>query len=275
MKQTGNYYYGARYYNPKWSTWLSVDPLREETLDSYGYCYQNPINLVDPTGMSAVDVDDIIIKGKNDTSLTIKAPGPPIEIKTDIDFGGNVKKDIGLENLEDFAIGVQKTGSVSVGVGAGGTGSIVESNVMFFDEEYGGYWNKFIGGEGSVDLGLNSTVSFSSEVSLLVGVRNEGGAFGPEGFQGLYGFGSGTVGGDLFFGGDAFIQYSKGDSWSVFEIGVAGSLDMVPGLSAFGSGGFGTSRVMNAVMPTSDRSWPDIINNQIFKNPFNPFVNGN
>ncbi len=55
MRQTGNYYYGARYYNPKWSTWLSVDPLVEKTMDAYGYCYQNPINFVDPDGMEGDD----------------------------------------------------------------------------------------------------------------------------------------------------------------------------------------------------------------------------
>jgi len=31
---------------------MSVDPLVEQTMDAYGYCYQNPINLTDPTGMS-------------------------------------------------------------------------------------------------------------------------------------------------------------------------------------------------------------------------------
>ncbi|WP_374541771.1 RHS repeat-associated core domain-containing protein [Flavobacterium sp.] len=28
-EETGFYYYGARYYNPKFSIWLSVDPLAE------------------------------------------------------------------------------------------------------------------------------------------------------------------------------------------------------------------------------------------------------
>lgn len=49
--ETGNYYYGERYYDPKWSIWLGVDPLVEKTGDAYGYCYQNPINFVDPNGL--------------------------------------------------------------------------------------------------------------------------------------------------------------------------------------------------------------------------------
>jgi RHS repeat-associated protein len=48
--ESGLYYYGARYYDPRISIWASVDPLAEKTLDSYGYCYQNPIDLVDPSG---------------------------------------------------------------------------------------------------------------------------------------------------------------------------------------------------------------------------------
>ncbi|QYJ68245.1 toxin TcdB middle/N-terminal domain-containing protein [Flavobacterium litorale] len=52
-EETGNYYYSARYYDPKLSIFISVDPLVEQTGDTYGYCYQNPINLTDPTGMSA------------------------------------------------------------------------------------------------------------------------------------------------------------------------------------------------------------------------------
>src|SRR5690606_24937303 len=31
--ETGNYYYGARYYDPKLSIFLSVDPLAEQTFD--------------------------------------------------------------------------------------------------------------------------------------------------------------------------------------------------------------------------------------------------
>jgi RHS repeat-associated protein len=52
-EETGLYYYGARYYNPRESVWLSVDPLAEKTGTPYQYCYQNPVKFVDFTGMSA------------------------------------------------------------------------------------------------------------------------------------------------------------------------------------------------------------------------------
>ncbi|WP_370031897.1 SpvB/TcaC N-terminal domain-containing protein [Flavobacterium sp. 28YEA47A] len=54
-EETGNYYYGARYYDPKWSIFVSVDPLAEQTMDAYGYCYNNPVNLVDPDGRQGED----------------------------------------------------------------------------------------------------------------------------------------------------------------------------------------------------------------------------
>lgn len=57
-EETGNYYYSARYYDPKFSIFISVDPLVLETGDAYGYCYQNPINLVDPTGMEGEGVEN-------------------------------------------------------------------------------------------------------------------------------------------------------------------------------------------------------------------------
>ena len=52
--ETGLYYYGARYMDPKISMWLGVDPLREKYPSVTGYCYtmDNPIGLMDPTGMA-------------------------------------------------------------------------------------------------------------------------------------------------------------------------------------------------------------------------------
>jgi RHS repeat-associated protein len=50
--ETGLYYYGARYYNPKTSVWLSVDPMAEKYpgISAYNYTFNNPIKFVDPDG---------------------------------------------------------------------------------------------------------------------------------------------------------------------------------------------------------------------------------
>ncbi|MGK6343471.1 SpvB/TcaC N-terminal domain-containing protein [Chryseobacterium sp. DT-3] len=48
--ETGYYYYGARYYNPRVSLWLNVDPLAEQTMEPYIYCGNHPINYIDPDG---------------------------------------------------------------------------------------------------------------------------------------------------------------------------------------------------------------------------------
>ena len=55
--ETGLYYYGARYYDPRVSLWLNVDPLAEKYphTSPYTYVNNNPIMLVDPDGREATD----------------------------------------------------------------------------------------------------------------------------------------------------------------------------------------------------------------------------
>ncbi|GGP02599.1 hypothetical protein GCM10010992_07730 [Cloacibacterium rupense] len=70
--ETGYYYYGARYYNPRVSLWLNVDPLADYNpfynsehyidgqhnggvyisgnINPYIYCYQNPVRFIYPNG---------------------------------------------------------------------------------------------------------------------------------------------------------------------------------------------------------------------------------
>ena len=53
--ETGNYYYGARYYDPRVSVWLSVDPLathpNQVDKSPYAFSWNNPVNIVDPNGL--------------------------------------------------------------------------------------------------------------------------------------------------------------------------------------------------------------------------------
>jgi RHS repeat-associated protein len=48
--ETGYSYFGARYYWPEVSVWLSVDPLSDKypSMSAYMYCAGNPVILVDP-----------------------------------------------------------------------------------------------------------------------------------------------------------------------------------------------------------------------------------
>ena len=51
-EETGLYYYGARYMDPKISLWYGSDPLSEEyeNVSTFVYCHGNPICLFDPDG---------------------------------------------------------------------------------------------------------------------------------------------------------------------------------------------------------------------------------
>ncbi len=52
-EETGMYYYGARYYEPRLSLWISPDPKEEVYFNISSYCYvaNNPVTISDPNGM--------------------------------------------------------------------------------------------------------------------------------------------------------------------------------------------------------------------------------
>ncbi|RST26319.1 RHS repeat domain-containing protein [Chryseobacterium lacus] len=58
-EESGLYYYGARYYNPRLSVWYGVDPLAEDypSWSPYVYTFNNPIRYIDPTGMAPEHID--------------------------------------------------------------------------------------------------------------------------------------------------------------------------------------------------------------------------
>jgi len=66
-RETGLYYFGARYQDPKLGIFISVDPMAEKFAgwSSYNYAFNNPVRFTDPQGMEPDD----IIKIKNDGSI--------------------------------------------------------------------------------------------------------------------------------------------------------------------------------------------------------------
>ncbi|MCL5281599.1 MAG: hypothetical protein M1376_17005, partial [Planctomycetes bacterium] len=51
-KETGLYYYRARYYNPQIGRFLQTDPVGYGAgMNLYRYCANNPLNLTDPSGL--------------------------------------------------------------------------------------------------------------------------------------------------------------------------------------------------------------------------------
>jgi RHS repeat-associated protein len=69
-EETGLYYYGARYYDPKTSIWMSMDPLAEKypNMTPYNYAFNNPVKVVDPDGR-----DGIVAVDQENKTITIKA----------------------------------------------------------------------------------------------------------------------------------------------------------------------------------------------------------
>ncbi len=51
LEETGMYDYGARFYMPDIGRFGMYDPLAEKTFEPYSYVYNNPVMMIDPTGM--------------------------------------------------------------------------------------------------------------------------------------------------------------------------------------------------------------------------------
>jgi RHS repeat-associated protein len=58
--ETGLYYHGARYYIPWLARWMSSDPIvLGDGVNTFCYCSNNPINLLDPSGKGSGDWYDV------------------------------------------------------------------------------------------------------------------------------------------------------------------------------------------------------------------------
>ena len=118
--------------------WFGVDPLADETPEwsPYTYGLNNPIRMIDPDGRSA---DDIIIKGQNNSSLTIVTDLVDISVDASslgVDFGGNISlggSDVTHAALDIAGVvdpsGVADAANLSLYASEGKTGDAVISGL--------------------------------------------------------------------------------------------------------------------------------------------------
>lgn len=164
--ETGNYYYGVRYLNPKWSMWLGVDPLAEKypSWSSYNYVLNNPLRYIDPDGRDVWEVNSNgeIVNRIEDTTQ---------DAFYRVDDKGNR-----LEGAEDFIVfdyGTVKERNHKVKVKAGGE-EIIKIFEIQGDENAMDIFNFAIGGNGEeqIEWGLVRIGKSNSERNLL-GTINE------------------------------------------------------------------------------------------------------
>ena len=211
--ESGFHYYGARYYWSEMLTgWLSVDPMMDKypNISSYNYCVWNPVKLVDPDGEDCID--DIVIRGVDNSSLTIKTSAIDLTIHTDKNFGGNHVIDASSSMLAiGYEVGVDATGSAVFQ----SSGTAYMQSVMFLGGDYSGYWYDYIGGETQMNVSnsVEGTVGVHKNwfLGIYTGDKKD---CTPSSFAGRY------FGGDYGFSGNFLASgLSLDGSWAKSELG--------------------------------------------------------
>src|SRR5690554_3453161 len=101
--ETGNYYYSARYYTPKYNLMLSVDQMYDlyPSFSPYAYTLQNPVRFVDPTGMMVESPDHEYRIEKNGEVTLINPTNDDFDVLYDNDMTRGMILDKGImEGIE-------------------------------------------------------------------------------------------------------------------------------------------------------------------------------
>lgn len=133
--ETGMYYYGARYYDPRLSLWMSTDIMQESypNIASYTFVANNPLNYIDYDGNDIVQINNegrvskVILNNSDD--ITVRYPNSTQAAFSSIKFasttwewltGGNSKNRQIIANI--FGYYAKKVGVVGVGAKAESNG---------------------------------------------------------------------------------------------------------------------------------------------------------
>ena len=217
------YYYGARYYDPRISIFVSVDPLAEQTMEPYLYTGNNPIMFTDPTGMAP---EDIVInfysfsvgryieyariksdKYEMNVNLSLPYPSFIVSQAPDLSQQRTYGKQRGADGMFPFdritkalgdpdAIALSTGFDVALGYGIGGSTSIALMMNGKDKGKAGLYWtsNSLEGIEASVNMQLSVMYSDIPKDEFRLNT--------------LEGYGEGFQGGFSFIGGSKFESYS-------------------------------------------------------------------
>ena len=123
--ETGLYYYGARYYDPRTSIWLSTDPLMEKypSMNPYVYCAQNPVNMVDPDGRDFI-------------TFLVNFIGSPLGIKrghSGKNFSNAMRNFMGTSAGKNFVTQFMGKGDKAFGYTAKSDGKYSNYNMLVFE----------------------------------------------------------------------------------------------------------------------------------------------
>ncbi|QTY28393.1 RHS repeat-associated core domain-containing protein [Flavobacterium sp. CS20] len=168
-EETGLYYFGARYYQPSWSVWLSVDPLAEEmpSWSPYAYGFNNLIRFIDPDGRSPWDVIIIITGEKSKEAFKQLSASTNLRLKMDesgkVTAKGNAKTDADKVLLEAI-----NSKTVEVNINATGSNFTDEGN-WFVGGAFGG---SEVNGDGKVITSQTVNPEMTGKIDEFYGVQN-------------------------------------------------------------------------------------------------------
>jgi hypothetical protein len=208
--------------------------------------------------------DDVNIHGSDGKTLTVKAPGPDVNVNVDAKIGTNRTIDIGLKSIEDLAVGYQLSGTVGGQIGVGASTGINMAKVYYFNSQYGFYWYSYAGVEGNAKMGFGAeySASLTASVFLMVNFSKTLDRLNPDNFSGMANA-VGLEGSIKALGGlGGSIGLFKSGPWWGVNVGLSPSIGV--GVN-FGSlvKTDSHSVLLTPIIPTAQRSWSDILINNI------------